>query len=65
MIANKAVADLSVMLKDDKNICIQTAQWLLGMISAIGSDRMDTLWYILRSIDCSGTKLHTILQNYA
>ena len=41
--ANKAVADLSVMLKDDKNICIPTAQWLLGMISAIDSDRMDTL----------------------
>ena len=43
MIANKAVADLSVMLKDDKNICIPTSQWLLGMISAIDSDRMDTL----------------------
>ena len=43
MIANKAVADLSVMLKDDKNICIPTAQWLFGMISAIDSDRMDTL----------------------
>ena len=43
MIANKAVADLSVMLKDDKNISIPTAQWLLGMISAIGSDKMDTL----------------------
>ena len=43
MIANKAVADLSVMLKDDKNICILTSQWLLGMISAIGSDKMDTL----------------------
>ena len=41
--ANKAVADLSVMLKDDKNICIPTSQWLLGVISAIGSDRMDTL----------------------
>ena len=41
--ANKAVADLSVMLKDDKNICIPTSQWLLGMISAIGSDKMDTL----------------------
>ena len=26
--ANKAVADLSVTLKDDKNICIPTAQWL-------------------------------------
>ena len=43
MIANKAVADLSVMLKDDKNICIPTSQWLLGMISAIDSDKMDTL----------------------
>ena len=41
--ANKAVADLSVMLKDDKNICIPTAQWLLGMISAIDSDKMDAL----------------------
>ena len=41
--ANKAVADLSVMLKDDKNICIPTSQWLLGMISAIDSDKMDTL----------------------
>ena len=43
MTANKAVADLSVMLKDDKNICIPTSQWLLGMISAIGSDQMDAL----------------------
>ena len=43
MIANKAVADLSVMLKDDKNICIPTAQWLLGMISAIDPDKMDVL----------------------
>ena len=43
MIANKAVADLSVMLKDDKNICILTSQWLLGMISAIDSDKMDAL----------------------
>ena len=41
--ANKAVADLSVMLKDDKNVCIPTAQWLFGMISAIDSDRMNTL----------------------
>ena len=41
--ANKAVADLSVMLKDDKNICIPTAQWLLGMISAIDPDKMDAL----------------------
>ena len=41
--ANKAVADLSVMLKDDKNICIPASQWLLGMISAIDSDKMDTL----------------------
>ena len=43
--ANKAVADLSIMFKDDKNICIPTAQWLLGIfqISAIDSDRMDTL----------------------
>ena len=41
--ANKAVADLSIMLKDDKNICIPTSQWLLGMISAIDSDKMDTL----------------------
>ena len=41
--ANKAVADLSVMLKDDKNICIPTSQWLLGMISAIDPDKMDAL----------------------
>ena len=41
--ANRAAADLSVMLKDDKSICIPTPQWLLGVISAIGSDRMDAL----------------------
>ena len=41
--ANKAVADLSVMLKDDRNVSIPTSQWLLGMISAIDSDRMDAL----------------------
>ena len=41
MIANKAVADLSShAFKDDKNICIPTAQWLLGMISAIDPDKM-------------------------
>ena len=40
---NKAVADLSVMLKDDQNVRIPTSQWLLGVISAIDSDRMDAL----------------------
>ena len=38
--ANKAVADLSVTLKDDKNIYIPTAQWLLGIIGAMDSDKM-------------------------
>ena len=39
----RPVADLSVMLKDDKNICILISQWLLGVISAIDSDKMDAL----------------------
>ena len=41
--ANRAVTELSIMFRDDKNVSIPTAQWLLGMISAIGSDKMDTL----------------------
>ena len=38
--ANRAVADLSVMLKDDRNVSIPTAQWLLGMIGAMDPDKM-------------------------
>ena len=38
--ANRSVTELSTTLRDDKNISILTSQWLLGMISAIDSDRM-------------------------
>ena len=38
--ANRAVTGLSITLRDDKNVSIPTSQWLLGMISAIDSDKM-------------------------
>ena len=41
--ANRAVTELSITLKDDKNVRIPTSQWLLGMISAIDPDKMDAL----------------------
>ena len=41
--ANRAVTDLSITLRDDKNVRILTSQWLLGMISAIDRDKMNAL----------------------
>ena len=38
--ANRAVTELSITLRDDKNVSIRTSQWLLGMISAIDPDKM-------------------------
>ena len=38
--ANRAVTELSITFKDDKNVSIPTSQWLLGMISAIDPDKM-------------------------
>ena len=38
--ANRAVTELSIMFRDDKNVSIPTSQWLLGMISAIDPDKM-------------------------
>ena len=41
--ANKAVAELTITFRDDRNVRILTSQWLLGMISAIDPDKMDAL----------------------
>ena len=41
--ANRAVTELSIMFRDDKNVSIPTSQWLLGMISAMDPDKMDAL----------------------
>ena len=38
--ANRAVAELSIMFRDDKNGSIPTSQWLLGVINAIDPDKM-------------------------
>ena len=38
--ANRSVTELSIILRDDKNVSIPTAQWLLGMINAIDPDKM-------------------------
>ena len=40
---NRSVTELSIAFGDDRNVSIPTSQWLLGMISAIDSDKMDTL----------------------
>ena len=37
------MTELYIMFRDDRNVSILTAQWLLGMISAIDPDRMDAL----------------------
>ena len=41
--ANRAVADLGITFRDDRNVSIPTAQWLLGMIGAMDPDKMDAL----------------------
>ena len=38
--ANRAMTELGITLRDDRNVSIPTAQWLLGMISAIDPDKM-------------------------
>ena len=41
--ANRAVTELGITFRDDRNVSILTAQWLLGMIGAMGSDKMGGL----------------------
>ena len=41
--ANRAVTELGITFRDDRNVSIPTAQWLLGMIGAIDPDKMDAL----------------------
>ena len=41
--ANRAVTELFLTFRDDRNVSIPTVQWLLGMIGAIDSNKMDTL----------------------
>ena len=41
--ANRAVTELCIMFRDDRNVSILTSQWLLGMISAINPDKMDAM----------------------
>ena len=41
--ANRAVTELGITFRDDRNVSIPTAQWLLGMISAIEPNKMDTI----------------------
>ena len=41
--ANRAVTELSITLRDDKNVSIPTSQGLWGMISAIDPGKMDAL----------------------
>ena len=38
--ANRSVTELSIILRDDKNVSIPTAQWLLGMIGVMDPDKM-------------------------
>ena len=41
--ASRAVTELGITFKDDRNVSIPTAQWLLGMIGAMDPDKMDAL----------------------
>ena len=41
--ANRSMTELSIMFRDDRNVSIPKAQWLLGMISTIDPDKMDVL----------------------
>ena len=41
--ASRAVTELSITFRDDQNVSIPTAQWLLGMIGAMDPDKMDIL----------------------
>ncbi len=40
---NRAVAELAITSRDDKNTSIPTSQWLLSMIGAIDYDKMNAL----------------------
>ena len=56
--ANRSVTELSIMFRDDRNISIPTAQWLLGMISAMDHDKMDALCrHMLKSTIKKGSGL--------
>lgn len=49
--ANRSVTELSIMFRDDRNVSILKAKWLLGMISAIDLDKMDALCrHLLKSM---------------
>ena len=48
--ASRAVTELCIMFRDDRNVSIPTPRWLLGMISAIGPDRMDALCMLKSTI---------------
>ena len=39
--ANRSVTELFLTFRDDRNVSIPTVQWLLGMIGAIDSNKMD------------------------
>ena len=41
--ANRVVTELGITFRDDRNVSIPTAQWLLGMIGAMDPDKMDAL----------------------
>ena len=41
--ANRSVTELGITFRDDRNVSIPTAQWLLGMIGAMDPDKMDAL----------------------
>ena len=41
--ANRAVTELGITFRDDRNVSILTAQWLLGIIGAMDPDKMDVL----------------------
>ena len=38
--ANRAVTELGITFRDDRNVSIPTAQWLLGTIGSMDPDKM-------------------------
>ena len=51
---NRAVTELCIMFRDDRNVSILTSQWLLGMISAINPDKVDAMCRRMLEYDQKG-----------
>ena len=60
--ASRSVTELSIMFRDDQNVSIPTAQWLLGMIGAMDPDKMDALCRRIALVGRGLVEMHDALR---